>query len=698
MKKFLFGSYFSCFLFLSIFINIIFSRSAFSQCINSPCFCIAIDEVGELSISWDTLNISNSNLFEHQFFADTGNGFVQIGTQSNPSINSFDFQNFFAGNASTSYFIKSLYGTNGSNFYFSDTISSIYFDLVNLFDGRVSLSWNHPVQINNIPVNSQYIIEKSSPVNPPTSAIWSPVISLPLDSTNYIDNISVCSSWLNYRVRLITTNCDFVSNLDGGFIEDQQAPDPPIINVVTNDTANNQIKIHWNPSIAQDVMAYIIFKFSSGSWNPLDTIYGIQNTIYYDTAITTFQNNIVQYAIAAMDSCSSGLPPQFNTSSAGSEHNNILLTQNYDQCSGEVALSWNEYINWPNGISNYKIFIKNDFSNNWNLLDSTNSLNYNYTIQQGNSNFSFIIEASSDSLISISNTIEFYANQPPIPQISYISEVNVFSDTIAIKYLGQNGIGIQYLNIFRSVNNGINFELLNTINNPTFPFTYFDTDSNPNESSYVYQFSVIDSCLNEVAFSNYGSSIKLSISSNDYLINKLSWNPYIEWENGVANYEIYYLNNMNGALQPLIVLDSFEINHSHDFSNLINPSFDGRLCYKVMAFENQNSNGINGISSSNTFCIQNDPLVFIPNAIDLRGSINYWKPVISMIDFSDYKVSIYNRHGELISFFDDINQFWDGKVLNSDLTVPMGVYVYQIEFKNPEGKYFHKKGHITLIK
>ena len=168
---------------------------------------------GEVS-EYEIVSISNSNLFEHQFFADTGNGFVQIGTQSNPSINSFDFQNYFAGNASTSYFIKSLYGTNGSNFYFSDTISSIYFDLVNLFDGRVSLSWNHPVQINNIPVNSQYVIEKSSPVTPPTSAIWSPVISLPIDSTNYIDNISVCSSWLNYRVRLITTNCDFVSNLD----------------------------------------------------------------------------------------------------------------------------------------------------------------------------------------------------------------------------------------------------------------------------------------------------------------------------------------------------------------------------------------------------------------------------------------------------------------------------------------------------
>ena len=48
-------------------------------------------------------------------------------------------------------------------------------------------------------------------------------------------------------------------------------------------------------------------------------------------------------------------------------------------------------------------------------------------------------------------------------------EVNVYTDTVAIKYLGQNGIGIQNLNIYRSLNNGINFELLNTINNPTFP-------------------------------------------------------------------------------------------------------------------------------------------------------------------------------------------------------------------------------------
>ena len=136
-------------------------------------------KLGKFLLLWDTLNITNVNLFEHQFYADTGGGFVLIGSESNPSVNSFNFQNYFAGNNASSYFIKSLYGSSGSNFNFSDTISTIFFDLVNLFDGRVALSWNHPVAVNTLPLNSQYIIESSSPSNPPTSAVWNQVVSLP---------------------------------------------------------------------------------------------------------------------------------------------------------------------------------------------------------------------------------------------------------------------------------------------------------------------------------------------------------------------------------------------------------------------------------------------------------------------------------------------------------------------------------------
>ena len=209
--------------------------------------------------------------------------------------------------------------------------------------------------------------------------------------------------------------------------------------------------------------------------------------------------------------------------------------------------------------------------------------------------------------------------------------------------------------------------------------------------------SVTDSCLNEVAFSNFGQSIFLDGNSEDYLINNLVWSSYQNWENGVETYELLTLNNLNPTFELLIDLDT-GLNYLHDFTNFLEPLFDGKICYQISAIENQSSLGSSGISTSNIKCLQNEPIVFIPNAIDLNGVVNYWKPIIKMIDFSDYKVSIYTRQGELIALLDHIDQVWDGRIMNSNNLASMGVYVYQVEFKNPSGKYFQKKGQITLIR
>ena len=72
------------------------------------------------------------------------------------------------------------------------------------------------------------------------------------------------------------------------------------------------------------------------------------------------------------------------------------------------------------------------------------------------------------AISSLSNIVEFYANQPPIPQSSYISQVQVHSDTIFVKYIGDNGIGIKSLNIYRSLDNGTSFEMIDFETNPVF--------------------------------------------------------------------------------------------------------------------------------------------------------------------------------------------------------------------------------------
>ena len=88
----------------------------------------------------------------------------------------------------------------------------------------------------------------------------------------------------------------WAANLDGGLIEDLQAPDAPVIQNVTTDTSTGNIVVNWEASLAQDVFAYVVFKFYGGSWNSVDTLYGFQNTSFIDTNQSSFAINIVQYS------------------------------------------------------------------------------------------------------------------------------------------------------------------------------------------------------------------------------------------------------------------------------------------------------------------------------------------------------------------------------------------------------------------
>ena len=668
-------------------------------CSSNPCFCIQINELGELTIVWDNSNFPIYDFHEHQFFADTGSGFVQIGAENDIALNSFVFSNFNSNNFNVNFFMKSIYGPNNSLIYYTDTISSIYFNLVDQSNGDVLLSWNHPIALDSIPLSSNYVIEKADIVNPISASNWTTVRVLPRDSTSFIDNIGVCSANINYRVKLQINNCNFTSNLDGGLIEDLQAPDPPVIQNVTTDTSTGNILVNWEASLAEDIFAYVIFKFYSGSWNSIDTLYGFQNTSYIDTNQSSFNNNVVQYSIAAMDSCSSGIPPQNNTSSAGLEHQNIVLNHQYDICLGQVSLFWNPYVNFKYDLVEYQIFYKND-STSWTLVDAILDTNFNFMVTQGDLNYSFMINVvfDSSSINSFSNVLSFYADQPPIPQYSYISSISIFEDTVRLLYLAENNIGINGINIYRSYDEGLTFNIIHSENSPTFPYVYYDLNAYPNKVKYFYKVALVDSCNNEVAYSNLGSSILLELKENNFLNNKIEWSSYLDWDYGVDNYKIMLNNNINDNDQFLVSLSNNNFSYTHDFNNLVNYPFDGKLCYKIIANEASNDLGINGQSISNELCIEHSPIIYVPNAINLKGINNKWKPSVNLIDYSEYKVSIFNRLGQLIFELNNVHEFWDGTILNSGQFAPLGIYVFLIELKNSRGQLITEKGSITLIR
>ena len=114
----------------------------------------------------------------------------------------------------------------------------------------------------------------------------------------------------------------------------------------------------------------------------------------------------------------------------------------------------------------------------------------------------------------------------------------------------------------------------------------------------MYQVSVLDACGNEIAYSNVGNTIFLSVDNNDYALKSLIWNSYIRWEVGVDNYEIHVRQQNMSSFQNVANLDSTFNSFLHDINNFITPPFEGEVCYKIKALEVLNSFGDQGISES----------------------------------------------------------------------------------------------------
>ncbi|MEC7813765.1 MAG: gliding motility-associated C-terminal domain-containing protein, partial [Bacteroidota bacterium] len=91
-------------------------------------------------------------------------------------------------------------------------------------------------------------------------------------------------------------------------------------------------------------------------------------------------------------------------------------------------------------------------------------------------------------------------------------------------------------------------------------------------------------------------------------------------------------------------------------------------------------------------------MVSIPNALYVGGLNANWKPILNIDEVEEYKVSIYNRLGQLVYELEDYNQFWDGSYQSTGELSSTGVFIYFMEFKTKDGNYHNRKGHITVIR
>jgi gliding motility-associated-like protein len=107
-------------------------------------------------------------------------------------------------------------------------------------------------------------------------------------------------------------------------------------------------------------------------------------------------------------------------------------------------------------------------------------------------------------------------------------------------------------------------------------------------------------------------------------------------------------------------------------------------------------------STSITIPFEEALIYYIPNTFTPDGNEvnNVFIPIFTNgIDMNTFKMSIYNRWGELVFYSNDPNEGWEGTYGPDGLDVPDGVYTYVISFKTPQ--FDDRKiitGHVNLIR
>ena len=673
--------------------------------------CVQVNQAGNTSVSWDQA-MDPLGVFEqyivHLF--EPSSGLVldtySLPNPTDPANPSFVNTAYDANITELCYFIvtEGPLGTYGTS---SDTLCSIHLTAdIALTPGTVDLNFNSPwIGSENPPI---FVEPLSVELEEPDGS-WSE-IGIVADNGGMMTtpfSLDECSGDLVFRVKQLNVlaNCDQTSNQAGSTLSDEFDPDPPIITAVQVDYTFQEASVEWEASAAADLAGYIIYSCNAGFQMAIDTLFDPTATSYLDLN-SNVQAYIESYNVAAFDSCFVAGEPD---PGAASEFcaSSIFLNTASANCSDEATLTWTGGFNLPGNFSGYEIWVNEENptgSGNWSGVQMVQSLDgsigqWVYEGAAFGATYQFHVAAQTTggaSIFSNVRTLEF--SYPGAPAFTSLRRATV-SDSGAVNVvvdLDPNCIDVHAYTLQRKRTADLDFFDLETLEGVAgMTLQFEDATADTDAMSYQYRVQVYNDCGDSVGGSNTASTVWLEgISDYQLLKNTLHWTSYADFPGATASYRIYRKTNSGENTEVLTQLPASLNSHEDDVSNmLLSP---GDFCYIIEATDaSPGPDGSINYALSNTLCLTQQPVIWVPNAILIGGYNNTFKPVISFADFANYRLDIINRWGDLMFTSTNIEAGWDGQL--NGKTAPEGAYGYFITVQDGSGRIFAEQGIMTLL-
>ncbi|MFH1320539.1 MAG: gliding motility-associated C-terminal domain-containing protein [Bacteroidota bacterium] len=409
--------------------------------------CLSVDLNGDVQLTWmppsDTCGSFNS--YDIYYSTSISGTYTLVGSVTNFGQTTYTHDSTGADASSVYYYVQSNSGCPSN---ISDTLQTIFLTVTNTVIGTANLSWNS-LHTPSIPSSSGlYVIYRED-----TSGSRLLIDSL-FQIFSYSDTITVCKdSIISFQIEIQdSSGCISASSI--AYLEsDDKQPGVVIIDTISVD-ASGLATISWTPSSSYDVVGYIIYSSTGqGTGDSIDFVSGMNNTYYVD--LNSNPGALSEpYSIAAIDSCG-------NRGIIGVEHNTIFLTNVLNTCTRECTLSWNKYINWPSGVSDYYIYVSEN-GGLFFLLGTADSTQYTQTGLIETISYCYVVRAvdNSGQKTSTSNILCGFTDT--------ISNVEIsFELTVQATYSVTNSLSLQWdenvawlgladsFDIYRNINNGI---------------------------------------------------------------------------------------------------------------------------------------------------------------------------------------------------------------------------------------------------
>lgn len=465
-------------------------------------------------------------------------------------------------------------------------------------------------------------------------------------------------------------------------------PDPPVFESVSINPSSGDVTIQWEKSPSADVAGYVVQEDRGSGSFPIDTIFE-PTTPSFTFPFPKVLDGTVGFNIYAIDSA-------YNNSNYTSPSHFTMFTKlEYDSCNSSILVKWTPYIGWGTKLIKYKIFsIENN--NVLTLIGETNSNTTEFLVTGiiENQNYCYYVYAERNDGITVTSTDSCQNTAAPIPPVYILGN--------STRYQGSNSLNLQFsvdpaairdaYRLYRSSSPNGNYQLLAEINKDTNGEVAY-TDALPSLNQYYYKLVYINGCKNEGNSSVPINNILLNGSSAS-MANKLKWNLFEEWPNGIDMIQVYRSQGSN-AVELITTLSSNATEYIDQISS--QDEVQGDICYYVRFISKPDQLGIVRVSESNIFCVNMLGDVFVPNAFTPNGDgqNDVFIPSFSILP-SKFLFSLYDRYGFKVFETSDYSKGWDGKLPNGKKALE-GSYIYYLRIENASGGEIEKRGNFSVI-